>query len=326
MQTQIDIRHSGADPAVPATGLTSTSIYALLAGAVQAGIDLLDAMEAAQDGLEDDEREGTDVDLEPSLGAPERHPSLPPGFNRYGPFVSRHVNDKQTEWAAGDRGVDGDDREPSLGSIGSCYGQTTPQTAWARGIHNDGEGDEHDGAEPDEDASDATLGATHALNQEIAWAAGGGVLWGSHPSGEDEPSLGWSHGRGHPEPVPFGGLDDREEQHDRESDMAEWGIADNDALAIELAEGGGDLPCLDQSAEGASSVLSADRRSVDFATPEAAIAREQVAMRNAAARLREVVVRIRAAGEPQSDPLPGVVEIVGPAALSGEFARITRVL
>jgi hypothetical protein len=316
MQTQIDIRDPGADPGVPGTALTSTSIYALLAGAVQAGIDLLDALEAAQEGLEDDEREGPDVDLEPSLGAPERHPSQPPVFNRYGPFVSRHVNDKQTEWAAGDRGADGDDREPSLGSIGSCYGQTIPQTAWATGIHNDGEGDEHDGAEPDEDASDATLGATHALNQEIAWAAGGAVLWSSHPTCEGEPSLGWSDGRGHPEPVPFGGLDDREEQHDRESDMAEWGIADGAALAIELSEGGGDLPCLDQSVEGRNVYGAAER----------AIADEQYAMRSAVTRLSEIVVRIRAAGEPRPDPLPGIVEIVGPAALAGEFARITAVL
>jgi hypothetical protein len=260
-----------------------------LEAAIAMAIDLLDSAEMLDFDVEDGADLEPETDTEPSLGAPERHPSRPPIYRRR-LVVSRGPEDDQTEWAAGDRAADGDDREesadehePSLGSIGSCYEQTIPQTAWATGIHNDGEGDEHDGAEPDEDASDATLGATHALNQEIAWARSGAVLWGSHPCGEDEASLGWSDGRGHPMAVPFGGLDDREEQHDREWDLAEMGIADSDALSIELSEGGGATPCLDQRVE------------IGGAAHE--MAREQAAMRNAAARLGEVVARVRKAGD-----------------------------
>jgi hypothetical protein len=42
-------------------------------------------------------------------------------------------------------------------------------------------------------------------------------------------------------------------------------------------------------------------------------------------RFSEVVVRIRAAGEPPPEPLPGVVDIIGPAELAGERVRITPV-
>jgi hypothetical protein len=251
MQTQIDIAHPGADPGVPATAITSTSIYALLAGVVQAGIDLLDALEASQE------------DLEPSLaGSSNGHYA-----------VDAEGDDADLE-------LSGDESEPSLGSIGSCYSQSIPQTDWGHGC-DDAE-DEHDGAEPDEDASDATLGATHALNQEIAWTPGGRLRWGSHPTCESEPSLGWSIERGHPEPVAFGGNDDREQ------DVGDEGEADSSTGELEedghfLHCGGGDLPCLDQTVE------------IGGAAHE--LAREQAAMRAAAKRLAVIVARVRAAGD-----------------------------
>jgi hypothetical protein len=286
-----------------------------LEAAISAAIDLLDSAEMLDFDLEDGGDTEPDADEEPSLGAPEHHPSQPAVY-RYAARVSRGPEDDQSDWAAGDRAVDGDDREesgdehePSLGSIGSCGSVYASQTSWATGLDNDAE-EEHSGAEPDEDASDATLGATHALNQEIAWAAGGAVLWGSHPTCEEELSFGWSEGRGHPEPVPFGGNYDGEEQHD--GCEPEDHIADHDGLSIELSEGGSPTPCLDQRVEigGAAHELAC----------------EQAAMHAAATRLSEVVVRIRAAGEAEPEPLPGVVDIIGPASLSGEMATITAVL
>lgn len=108
-----------------------------LEAAIAAAIDLLDLAEPDPD-LEPDlagsnnghypiDVEGPDVDLEPALGAPE-------------------IINQEHAWKRG--GPDHAD-EPSLGSIGSCYGQSIPQTDWAGGGVLDLE-DEHDGCEPDE--------------------------------------------------------------------------------------------------------------------------------------------------------------------------------
>lgn len=80
----------------------------------------------------------------------------------------------------------------------------------------------------DEDAEgdkEPELGATTTLNQEHAWAPQSDRRWYVT---DGEPSLGWSNGHGHPEAA-MRGYDD-----DRESDMAEWGIADRDG---ELEQG-----------------------------------------------------------------------------------------
>jgi hypothetical protein len=353
----------------------------MLADAIALGIDLLDQMEAGREDLEPDlagsynpayplDAEGPDLDLEPMLGAVERHP-VSGGFTPVR-YATRGVADDQRRWAEGSTGVSHDEceeedehggdvlnephdgepdgepslgateainqssawrqtgesmwtstgeAEPSLGSIGSCYGQSIPQTDWAHGNSDDREGDDSD-LELSGDENDAALGATHAVNQLVAWSAAGPILWGSHPNDESEPSLGWSNEHGYPEAVPFGGNDDREHDDEREHDPAEMGIADHHALAIELSEGGGDLPCLDQSKEGVSNVISEDRRSFVFAGVEGAIAAEQLAMRDAVARLSATVVRIRGASAPREAGIPGVLDIVGPAALHGEFARI----
>jgi hypothetical protein len=160
MQTQIDIPHAGADPGIPAAAITSTSLYALLAGAVQAGIDLLDSLEASQEDLEGDEPEGPDVDLEPSLGATE-------AFKQ------------DRAWAIGDLSGDGGENEPSLaaperhprigwsgGGIYTSRDVYDDQRLWAAGVQNDCE----------------------AVNED-----GGSILDEPHDEDTDsEPSLGWT--------------------------------------------------------------------------------------------------------------------------------------
>jgi hypothetical protein len=304
-----------------------------LEAAIAAAIELLDSAEMQDIDLEDVGDFEPEGDAEPSLGAPEHHPSQPPVY-RYAARVSRGPEDDQSDWAAGDRAAERDecegpedDLEPSLGSIGSYSPSAIPQTYWAhtacdehgRAYADEAEKeDEHGGDINDE--GEAMLGSTAAMNQERAWSPGG--LFCGHPTCEDEPSLGWSDSRGHPKPVPFGGLDDREQNADDEGEP-DWFTGELEEDGHFLHCGGGDLPCLDQSVEGASNVMAADGRSVDFGTPEAAIAREQFAMRNAAARFTAIVARVRQAGEPQPEPLPGVVDIIGPAELAGELVRIT---
>jgi hypothetical protein len=250
-----------------------------LEAAISAAIDLLDSAEMLDIDLEDGaDLEGEDVDLEPNLGAPE---SLGKG-GRAG---------DQTSWASGsaidDCEADNSDIEPSLGSVGSCYGQSIPQTMWATGLDNDAEGDEHDGAEPDPDG-EPSHGSTSSIDQDRAWRASSD--FSGSGEGEGEPSLGWPNmppGRGHPEAA-MRGYDD-----DREQDIADQPHDDYGEAEPE-----------------------------DWCDAWEGLGREQVAMRTAATRLSEVVVRIRAAGEAQPGPVPGVVDIIGPASLSGEMATI----
>lgn len=184
--------------------------------------------------------------VEMPIGAHERHPIVPhPVYHRHGEYTTNDVQDDQELWAVG--GVDPERDE--------CEQEN-----------------EH-GA--DDDEGEPMLGSTAAFNQEIAWAPGG--RWASHPTGEDEPSLGWSHGRGHPEAVAFGGNDDREDEHvGREPDER--------ALSVELGEGGGLTPTLDQSVQGLNPYDGAER----------AIAREQRAMAETATRFEAIVQRLRA--------------------------------
>jgi hypothetical protein len=154
------------------------------------------------------------ADDEPSLGAPERH-------------VPRKG---QEAWADGcapgpwevDREIDGDEAEPSLGSVErhphpyycradiAGFGSNS-QENWSFGARDDTE-DEHDGCEPDRD-EEPDLGSTTAMNQNHAWA-GHREYWGVVDS---EPSLGWPEyrrGYGHPEMALGGYDDDREEAVD----------------------------------------------------------------------------------------------------------------
>jgi hypothetical protein len=100
--------------------------------------------------------EQDDADKEPSLGAPERHPSI----------IGWSAGDRQARWADGSGAMeeeqvneDGDggfndsvDHEPSLGAINPdpLTGSGMDQTAWSRGNADDCES-EHDGREPDAD-------------------------------------------------------------------------------------------------------------------------------------------------------------------------------
>jgi hypothetical protein len=108
------------------------------------------------------------------LAAPERHPCLPPVFNRYGPFVSRHVNDDQRQWAAGahddreqnivdephDEEAEGD-KEPSLGALLNHH----DQSRWASGDMSDRE---QDGDELDTNGSeDEILDAYRTPSREL---------------------------------------------------------------------------------------------------------------------------------------------------------------
>ncbi|MEA3197564.1 MAG: hypothetical protein QOF32_1616 [Gammaproteobacteria bacterium] len=178
---------------------------------------------------------------EPSLAAPERHPVLPWRGNG-ARYTSRDVHDNQRLWAAGTH----DDREQENEHGGDVLDEP-----------HDGEGD-----------SEPSLAATNAIDQRRAWQHNSEAMWAG--SGESEPSLGWTDGRGHPETA-MRGYDD-----DREADPAEMGIADQAALS------------------GANDA-------------ERAVAREQRAMRSARIRLSETVVRIRRVGEPKSLAVPSIV-------------------
>jgi hypothetical protein len=94
--------------------------------------------------------------------------------------------------------------------------------------------------------------------------------------------------------LPRGYDSDREGgDDDREFDPAEDGIGDLDGLAEQtgLGDGGGMLPCLDQSVESASSIMSDDGRSVQFQWK--AVRREQRAMQRTAKRLQKIVKRLQ---------------------------------
>jgi hypothetical protein len=185
--------------------------------AIEALVDVLDSLEPDIE-LEDDERE-PEADEEESLG----HWDAAPPANGYD----------------ADRELDTADEEPVLGSLGSCGSTSMPQTEWARGPFDDRkapdeceEEDEH-GGDPN-DTGEPMLGATTAMNQERAWNSGG--QFASHPTCEDEPSLGWSDGRGHPQTVMPGYDDDREEQHDREHELTDDnGIGDADGLNEQMS-------------------------------------------------------------------------------------------
>ncbi len=92
--------------------------------------------------------------------------------------------------------------------------------------------------EVEEGNAEPSLGATHAADQDIAWAGAHGWCRGEDlefdgetaPSADSEPSLG------SPERCPQvhwaqGGSDDREHDDEREWDPAEDGIGDYDGLA-----------------------------------------------------------------------------------------------
>jgi hypothetical protein len=122
------------------------------------------------------------------------------------------------------------DLEPSLGSPG-CYAPIN-QEFWAAGSNDDRE--EDDEREPPED-DEPSLGATHSIDQKLAWA--GGRSWCGEsdlefdgetaPSADSEPSLG-SCELSNQERWAKGGSDDREEDDEREWDPAEDGIGDKD--------------------------------------------------------------------------------------------------
>lgn len=198
--------------------------------AIEALVDVLDSIEPDPDVENNGDEHEPGEDEEPSLGA-------------------AHAPDQERAWRGTtcneiDLEFEGDgvaecDLEPSHGSLGS-YSTVRSQTEWARGPYDErGTADEaedeneHGGDINDEDQPE--LGSTHAINQEIAWRATG--FWAeTHPIGEGEPSLGWSNGRGHPESVPFGGNDDREEQHDREHALTDDnGIGDADGLNEQMS-------------------------------------------------------------------------------------------
>lgn len=177
---------------------------AVIAGA----IDALDAEDAAAEDLEldedhgiDDERQGGDINdepqgspgcrngddnLEPSLGAPERHPGLWSGAH------DAHRHD-QRQWASGgdaldleeenEHGADDDAGEPMLGSteiidhirswkvkgLNLACGDGEPslgstnardQTHWAEGRNDDRE-EEHDGREDVNEDHDGDCDAEH---------------------------------------------------------------------------------------------------------------------------------------------------------------------
>lgn len=137
------------------------------------------------------DRIAPDPDLEPSLGY--YRPDMPVDAEcddeineaslgwtdqeaRWGRYSEPHLADLEVDDS--DHEANGDEREPSLGSIEvHPYGYTTQgetrgltnQENWAAGNRNDAEGDEHDGSEPDVD-DEPCLGSYDRLaNQAHAW-------------------------------------------------------------------------------------------------------------------------------------------------------------
>lgn len=158
-----------------------------------------------------------DADLEPSLGAPERHPE--PDWTR------PRWEGAQTGWAkaTGAR----DEEEPTLGaperhpspygSWGHSRDLTGCQTAWAKGSKDRRQDDAEDVSEDE------------------------GACIQSQPHGEDfdrEPALGWTAAIDQTLPDRHAGDRsgyDAEGDDEREFDPAEAGIGDTDGLAV-LAE------------------------------------------------------------------------------------------
>lgn len=121
-----------------------------------------------------------------------------------------------------DRAEPDPDLEPSLGSSEwQGWNSGADQTLWAYGNKDDRE-DEHDGCEPPDD-DEPSLGATHSLNQKLAWAGGRGWNAGddlefdgeTRPSADDEPSVGASS-CGNQLHWAQGNRDDRELEDERE--------------------------------------------------------------------------------------------------------------
>ena len=102
---------------------------------IEGMIDILDALDAPHEDLEDDDPGGGNVEDEPQRDDGEDDAQL--GWANEGRQTRLH-------------GLK-DEYEPSLGSLGGCItGQYFPQTIWAAGDRRDLE-DEHDGREPDVD-------------------------------------------------------------------------------------------------------------------------------------------------------------------------------
>jgi hypothetical protein len=131
-----------------------------LENAVENLLAFLDTMEPDPD-LEDEEGE-PDNDAEPSMGWTEQEA-------RWGRYME----------------VQGDDLEPSLGSINprlaapyrgysDAVGVRTTETSqdnWSKGNRDECEGDEHDGREPDPDG-EPSLGSLNSFNQ-VHWGSSG---------------------------------------------------------------------------------------------------------------------------------------------------------
>jgi hypothetical protein len=117
----------------------------------------------------------------------------------------------------------------------------------------------------------------------------------------------------------------RSRSKEAEARELEYAVADHDAPSPISIDSGGDLPCLSQTVEGASSILVDGGYAVDFATPIGGDRPQATGLRDAATRLGGIVMRVRAAGESQPDPASDVLDIIGPAKLSGETFLITRI-
>lgn len=133
---------------------------ALLNGARASLDDAIEKLIAFRDLMDPDPDLEEEPDREPNMGWTEREARL----GKYGK-------------------VQGDDLEPSLGSVGS-YTFLGSQDRWAFGTTDERE-DEHDGSEPDVDG-EPELGSVNRVDQTW-WAIGG---TGSFEG--EEPSLGWT--------------------------------------------------------------------------------------------------------------------------------------
>lgn len=183
--------------------------------------DIIESLIGALDEME------PDPDLEPSLGAPERHPGQ--GWGEEPPKARRAHS--QEAWATGD--LKGDDREDDDSddehSLGWGVGNQTVLHAT----------DERENVSEDEGAQDdrePELGWTEEIDQErrLDTAAGYGF-------DGDEPDLGWaeSHGRGI-----IGDqncLDDREDDDEREKNGDEADYDGGEVDAPIFTPGGGSV-------------------------------------------------------------------------------------
>lgn len=198
----------GIPPSYRAALVRLQEVRGIMEQAVADAIDQLDLLDLQIEdlepehdaGIDDDQGMDEDTDLEPVLGAPERHPILTIMLGA-GEYRDPEPRSDQRAWAIGgdasereaedehgsdlDAGeVDDSDREPSLGSVGAGSPSTMSQTAWAIGAQDDREEENEHGGDVQDEPHDPEVDGCVGDDMEPGGDIGGGTYRAHYrPSG-----------------------------------------------------------------------------------------------------------------------------------------------